>query len=341
MSTMVPRTALVAALLTLTQASVASTELPGAEGVLLDISVVDPRNSKSDAAGDTDAGSASSVDSYAITTASGNPVSAGEQPVTTTLPKTPQRKAAVPANAVAIPAPTPAVSVPAPETVRVSAPAPVVAAPVKVAPKTKKAVEVSASTETESSKDSVLQAIVDVMRPKEQVAALENDRLSIYLSEKVAFAQYEKSAERFDLERARTHMGFLYSEERDTIFQGGLALDTSFTNALRFSFGTRAYVALLSEENTDVFAGSFGVETAYKLPVQSMPLEFGASLYYAPDILTFGLSDRIIDAQVDVTLPIRSQLSVFGGIRLLQVDTRPDDREVDNRVHLGMRWDFL
>lgn len=189
--------------------------------------------------------------------------------------------------------------------------------------------------------DSKFKAIVEAMSPEEPVPALENDRFSLYLSDAVAFAQYERTAEPFDLEHGRIHIASLYSEERDTVLHTGIALDTSLTESLRLSFGTRAYVALLSLENMDALAAAIGAEAAYRLPFKALPLEFGASLYYAPDVLTFGAGDRVVDTQIDVSLPFRKQSSLFAGVRYLQVDTRPADREIDNRVHLGIRWDFL
>lgn len=186
-----------------------------------------------------------------------------------------------------------------------------------------------------------LATIMEFMTPEEPVAALTNDRFSFYLSDEVIFAQLERSADRFGLDNGRMHLGFLFSEERDAVLQGGLAVDAAFTRSFRLSFGTRAYIAILNEENMDALALSLGSEAAYVLPFEALPLEFGASLYYAPDVLTFGAGDRAIDAQVDVAFPFRSQLSVFGGVRFLQIDTRPGDEEIDNRVHLGLRWDFL
>jgi hypothetical protein len=323
----------------------AATELPGPEGVLIDISVVDPRYDGTDGKDNTNAVFAPSLDAVkpgTIQTASGAPVTAGQQPIKIDLPEPPKPAPAAASDASAMQkkaTPQPTVA----EKPMLKTPASELDKEVAMKPEAlnKEAVEVSASTEAKETAGRVLTAIVDAMRPEDQIPPLTNDRFSLYLSEKVAFAQYERSAEKFDIDRARTHVAFLYSEERDSIFQGGLALDTSFTSSLRLSFGTRAYVALLNQENTDTFAASFGAETAYRLPFKAVPLEFGASLYYAPDILTFGVGDRVIDAQLDLTLPVRSQLSVFGGIRFLQVDTRPDDREVDNRVHLGVRWDFL
>lgn len=183
--------------------------------------------------------------------------------------------------------------------------------------------------------------VMKALTPAGTVPALSNDRFELYLSDKVAFGQYERdAAKRFDIEEGRIHLGFLYGESRDTILQTGLAVDTSLTNLFRLSFGGRGYLGLLGDENEDTVAAALGVEAAYILPFQRLPLELGASIYYAPDILTFGSSDRIIDTRVGVALPVRSQLSIFTGARFLQFDTRPGDEEVDNRVHLGVRWDF-
>lgn len=183
--------------------------------------------------------------------------------------------------------------------------------------------------------------VVDAMTPEETVPPLANDRFELYLSEKVAFANYERTAERFNLDNGRMHVAFLHSEERDSIFQGGLALDTPLSKTFRLSFGSRAYVGVLSEENDDTFAAAMGAEAAYKLPFKSLPLEFGASIYYAPDILTFGVADRLVDTRFGVALPVRSQMSLFTGLRYLTLDTRPGNEQVDNRVHLGIRWDFM
>lgn len=199
---------------------------------------------------------------------------------------------------------------------------------------------IEAAAEEETG-DAAFKAIVKAMKPREPVKPLEGKRVSVYLSEKVAFAQYETSATRFKVKNGRAHVATLYSEQRDSVLHGGLALDASFASSFRLSFGTRAYIALLNTENTDAFAAAVGVEAAYNLPFKALPLEFAASIYYAPDILTFGASDRAVDAQIDFAFPLRAQSSLFAGARFLQVDTRPEDREIDNRVHMGIRWDFM
>ena len=112
-------------------------------------------------------------------------------------------------------------------------------------------------------------------------------------------------------------------------------------SSIRLSFGVRLYGILLDEENNDSFAGAVGVEAAYTLPFDAFPLEIAGSFYYAPDVFTFGEGDRAVDAQLDLIFPFRPQLSLFVGGRFLQLDTTPGDAEIDNRVHVGFRWDIL
>jgi len=183
--------------------------------------------------------------------------------------------------------------------------------------------------------------VLDAIAPEDTVPPLANDRFELYLSEKVAFANYERTAERFNIDNGRMHLAFLHSEERDSILQTGLAVDTGLSKTFRLSFGSRAYMGLLSDENNDTFAAAMGAEAAYKLPFKALPLELGASLYYAPDILTFGVADRLVDTRFGVALPVRPQMSMFTGLRYLTLDTRPGNEQIDNRVHLGIRWDFM
>ena len=186
----------------------------------------------------------------------------------------------------------------------------------------------------------MFKAVVEAMKPKEPPAPVTGNRFTFYMSDAVAMAQVERNTERWKLENGRMHVAAMLSEERDSVVHTGIALDSTFTKSFRLSFGGRVYIALLGMENVDAFAGAIGGEAAYRLPFKATPLEFAASLYYAPDIFTFGAGDRAIDAQADVILHFRESSALFAGVRFFQVDVRPEDREVDNRLHLGFRWDF-
>lgn len=169
----------------------------------------------------------------------------------------------------------------------------------------------------------------------------EADRmLSLYVSDKVADVVYERDGRRLGIDNARVGGGFLISERRDNVFTGHVMLDTrpGLVPDVRLSFGARGYVALLGQENRDVFGVGLGVQGLYTLPVAAFPLEIAAGVFYTPDIFAFGQSDRIIDWNVDVGLQLRESFAAFAGVRYLQFDTRPGTREVDNDVHVGLRW---
>lgn len=201
------------------------------------------------------------------------------------------------------------------------------------------AAEPAAATPDQSA---FFKSIGSAIKPQSGVPALLNDRFTAYLSDRVAHVHFERNAARYDFEQARIGIGFLVSEERDTVFQIGLALDApgDLVSNIRLSVGTRAYITLIGEENNDAFAAGLGIEAAYQLPSTKLPLELSTAFYYAPDVLTFGQGDRVVDWSIDVTLPFRPRLSIFTGLRFLQVDTRPDDVEIDNRWHVGIRWDL-
>lgn len=166
--------------------------------------------------------------------------------------------------------------------------------------------------------------------------------LSIYAAEKAVRFEYERDRELVEGEHGRLSAGFLMTELRDNVITGTAMLDTlpGLVPAVDLSIGTRVYFALLGTENRDVFGAGLGVRGSYDLPLESFPLNIGASAYYTPDILVFGQSDRIIDLGVDAGLRLRENLSAFVGFRLLQFDTRPGTRRVEDDVHVGLTWHF-
>ncbi len=166
--------------------------------------------------------------------------------------------------------------------------------------------------------------------------------LSLVASEKVLRAEYERTQEVLGAEDARVATGFLMSELRDVIVTGTLNLNTfpGLVPQVSLSVGPKLYVALLGTENRDVFALGVGARAKYELPLDAFPLSIEGSLHYAPDILAFGQSDRIIDWNVDAGLRLRDNLSAFVGARLLSFDTRPGTRRVEDDIHFGITWHF-
>ncbi len=165
--------------------------------------------------------------------------------------------------------------------------------------------------------------------------------LIVFASDDAATINYERDAAPINQANGRLGLGFLFSEERDTVFTGNLMLDVQpLIRSVSFSAGLRAYAALLGQENQDVVGLGFGAEATYQLPVSFLPLVLRGGLFYTPDVFVFGNSDRIIDYNVHVGFQLRESLHAFAGLRFLRFDTRPGDREVDDNIHIGLRWDF-
>lgn len=167
-----------------------------------------------------------------------------------------------------------------------------------------------------------------------------NRVVQFYASDKSAELLYEVQRPVFNLNKSRAYASILFTEERDNALAGSILFDTDlkFIPGLTLSFGSKVFAGLLAIENADVFGLAASIEAAYLLPVKRFPVNLIAAVNYAPDILTFGQSDRIFDWHVRAELPLTKNISGFVGARFLQFDTRPGDRELDKKVHIGVRW---
>ena len=164
--------------------------------------------------------------------------------------------------------------------------------------------------------------------------------MQVYASDDTAEVLYEKSGPVFNLNNSRASISLLFTEERDNALTGSLMYDAEpdYFPGLTLSFGSKLFAGLLGVENADVVGLAASIQAMYKLPVRQFPLQLSAAISYAPDILTFGQADRIIDWNVRSGLALTKNIDGFVGLRFLQFDTRPGDRELDKQVHLGIRW---
>ena len=64
------------------------------------------------------------------------------------------------------------------------------------------------------------------------------------------------------------------------------------------------------------------------------------SLFYAPDIITFGQADNVQDTTLRFMTKLRNGFDIFLGYRNFRIDIQPQDREVDDNLHLGFRRSF-
>ena len=164
--------------------------------------------------------------------------------------------------------------------------------------------------------------------------------IQFYASDKALEVQYQKPGELFSLGNSSSSVGFLLNEERDNAFIGTVMFEAepALLRAINFEFGVKALAGFIANENNDIFGIGLNLAASYDLAIEAFPIHLSAEVGYAPDILSFGQADRIIDWNVRAGTDITKKLHAFVGFRFLQFDTRPGDDEIDDRVHIGVSW---
>ena len=106
---------------------------------------------------------------------------------------------------------------------------------------------------------------------------------------------------------------------------------------LSLSIGGKAYAAFLDDPSDDVFAIAPGVEGRYALPF-GLPAAVVANVFYAPEIITFGEADNVLDFNVRFEVQATSRLVGFVGYRLLEFDRDDGDEDIVDHVQFGVRF---
>jgi hypothetical protein len=189
----------------------------------------------------------------------------------------------------------------------------------------------------------VLSALpVQAQQPDQAPRLTSEQGIDIYLSENAFQAMYARQLRMEEFAPIEIRGGVFYNEARDLIaIADGLFRigEVEPRERLVFKAGPRMYGAFLSTENEDVFAIGVGGEAEYFLGrLQSTSIMLAA--YYSPDILTFGSADNMSDVSLQIKFGLNSSVNVYAGYRLFEIETLAGDREVDDHLHLGFRYNF-
>ena len=180
-------------------------------------------------------------------------------------------------------------------------------------------------------------------QPDEQKRVTTIDHaVELYISDDALEAQYVRTLDLGDLGPVEAKAGILYNEDRDLIGVGDLLMnvgDDVGVRALEVRVGTRVYGMFLAPEDQDVFSIGVGGEAQYFID-SARTTSVTLGLFYAPDIATFGQADNVKDVVLRFMTRLRNGTDIFVGYRSLEVDIQPQDREVDDNLHLGFRRSF-
>ena len=150
-----------------------------------------------------------------------------------------------------------------------------------------------------------------------------------------------------DREGNRLSFGIFIDEDRDIIGNAKLMiqdlLKDQLAMPLSFSAGTKAYLGLVNDpKDEDVFAIAPGVGARFDIPIiLGMPMYVDADFFYAPEILTFGNADNVVDFTTRFEVDFLPSLTAFIGYRILRFDMEDTGKHnFDKSFHLGMRYSF-
>ena len=162
-----------------------------------------------------------------------------------------------------------------------------------------------------------------------------------YLSEDAMQVLYGRDMDVGELGRNEVRVGVFLNEERDLIGIADMLFDVGEPQRRPYwalQVGPRAYGALMTIEDQDVFAIGVGGRLSYYLG-RNRASSISLTAFYAPDIVTFGNADNIKDVAVSIETRLSDSTNVFIGYRVFEFDLAVD-REVDDNLHLGVRHRF-
>lgn len=148
------------------------------------------------------------------------------------------------------------------------------------------------------------------------------------------------------LDRNQVGAGLLLSEDRDIVGSAQVLapglLQRFLPDFVSLSLGARAFVALLAEPDDDIAGIAPGATARVALPfLENVPVAGVGEIFFAPDILTFGEADEVIDFSGRLEVEFLERTTGFVGFRVLNFEREGsgEDSIVDSLMG-GVRFTF-
>lgn len=141
--------------------------------------------------------------------------------------------------------------------------------------------------------------------------------------------------------------GALINNHNDFIANASILVSGSSTGdvkALHFGVGGKIYGGIIKgpKDNLDIEGGAIAIggQVRYVFPGSS-PLAVLAEAYYAPEVTNIADFDGLLEYRVALELEVSPSARAYVGYRNLEVEIdNSADYEVDDEVHIGVRFEF-
>lgn len=160
-------------------------------------------------------------------------------------------------------------------------------------------------------------------------------------------ADFSTDAALIGLDGNRLGAGLLFSDDNDIVISGQLmapgVLDqiNIVPEFLTLSIGGKVVAGLLADPDDDIVGVMPGAEARWLIPLFGLQTWVVGNIFYAPDILTFGDADDVLDFSVNYEVQFLENTAGFAGYRLLSFD-RDEGGEDDivDSLQVGVRFTF-
>lgn len=158
--------------------------------------------------------------------------------------------------------------------------------------------------------------------------------------------RFQTDADLVGLPGNRVGFGLLFTDDRDIVGSAELMapglLESFLPGFIRISLGGKALIGMLDDPDDESFGFLPGAEARVRLPVsQTVPMFVVGNIFFAPDILTFGDADEIIDFDIRYEVQFLEQTTGFVGYRVLNFEREDGgDDKIVNGLQAGLRFTF-
>lgn len=172
------------------------------------------------------------------------------------------------------------------------------------------------------------------------VPAVHAASLELTLNDDVAQFLITSPGDRWGMDNTQLGAGILFNENDDVLGTLRLMSTNRVSPSLRFGVGVQGYLGELDKVDETASSIAVGGNVGLSLASQ-IPLSLVLEGWIAPNILSFGDTEKTKEWSARIEAAISRQAAVFVGYRKLEIEVENrGDYELDDSANFGVRLTF-
>ena len=170
------------------------------------------------------------------------------------------------------------------------------------------------------------------------------DSADLRLSQQAASLTYKQNKDGLSAGGTYLSYGLRFNDKDDIVIDAAfVSLDEASSKLTPFQIGVgaKAYYGRYQRLDYDFSAIAIGGLFRYTIPSWLFPMTAAASLYYAPEITSFGDGESVLEIDISYEVEVVSSTQVYMGYRLLNVGfEQGSDAKIEDSVGFGIQLQF-